>query len=224
MPPCQLVIYGTRGVAREMHQVARDLAASGEDIVCKGFLVDREYAEVSIVHGLPVLGDAGWLVDNPDVSVVIGIGDTPPRARIAQRIAKESGARFVTLKHPRSHVGSDVAIADGCFVAAGASATTDISIGSHSQLHAGCTVGHDTVLGDFVTIAPGANISGRVTIGDGVFVGAGAVVLPDIKIGSWTVVGAGAVVTRDVPANVTLVGVPARVISERHPGWHLDSK
>ena len=33
---------------------------------------------------------------------------------------------------------------------------------------------------------------------------------------------AGAVVSRDLPANVTAVGVPAKVIKERPSGWYRD--
>jgi acetyltransferase EpsM len=40
------------------------------------------------------------------------------------------------------------------------------------------------------------------------------------SIGSWTVIGAGAAVVHDIPANVTAVGVPARVIKTRKEGWH----
>ena len=36
-----------------------------------------------------------------------------------------------------------------------------------------------------------------------------------VKIGAWTTVGAGAVVTQDLPAGVTAVGVPARIIKQQ---------
>lgn len=49
-------------------------------------------------------------------------------------------------------------------------------------------------------------------IGDGVLIGAGATVLGDVRIGGGSVIGAGAVVTKSVPANSTVVGIPARVI------------
>lgn len=49
-------------------------------------------------------------------------------------------------------------------------------------------------------------------IGDGVLIGAGATVLGDVRIGDGSVIGAGAVVTKSVPANSTVVGIPARVI------------
>lgn len=44
-------------------------------------------------------------------------------------------------------------------------------------------------------------------------VGTGAVVLPGVVIGAGAMVGAGAVVTADVPDGVTVVGNPARVVS-----------
>ena len=37
-----------------------------------------------------------------------------------------------------------------------------------------------------------------------------------VSVGAWTIVGAGAAVVRDLPANVTAVGVPARVIKQRN--------
>jgi UDP-2-acetamido-3-amino-2,3-dideoxy-glucuronate N-acetyltransferase len=46
-------------------------------------------------------------------------------------------------------------------------------------------------------------------------VGTGAIVLPGVTIGSGAMVGAGAVVTEDVPDGVTVVGNPARVVSQR---------
>jgi maltose O-acetyltransferase len=53
-----------------------------------------------------------------------------------------------------------------------------------------------------------------ITIGDNVWLGGGAIVLPGVTIGDNSVVGAGAVVTKDVPANVVVVGNPARPVRE----------
>jgi len=39
-------------------------------------------------------------------------------------------------------------------------------------------------------------------------------VIEKISIGKGTIIGAGAVVTNDLPAGVTAVGVPAKVIKE----------
>lgn len=51
-----------------------------------------------------------------------------------------------------------------------------------------------------------------IRIGDNVWLGGGVIVCPGVTIGENTVVGAGAVVTRDLPANVVVVGNPARVL------------
>lgn len=82
---------------------------------------------------------------------------------------------------------------------------------------------HDTKLGDYSTLNPGVNLAGNVSIGEGCYLGIGCSVIQSITIGPWTTVGAGAAVTRDLPANVTAVGVPARVIKTKETGWHEKS-
>ena len=52
-------------------------------------------------------------------------------------------------------------------------------------------------------------------IGNNVFIGAGAKIVGSVTIADDVRVGANAVVTRDVPANTTVVGVPARPIGSR---------
>lgn len=49
-------------------------------------------------------------------------------------------------------------------------------------------------------------------LGSNIFIGSGAKVLGGIKIGNNVKVGANAVVVKGVPDNVTVVGVPARIV------------
>ena len=49
-------------------------------------------------------------------------------------------------------------------------------------------------------------------IGDGVMLGAGAKVLGNITIGHCARIAAGSVVLKEVPNNVTVAGVPAKVV------------
>jgi acetyltransferase-like isoleucine patch superfamily enzyme len=51
-----------------------------------------------------------------------------------------------------------------------------------------------------------------IRIEDNVWIGAGAKILDGVSVGRNAVVGANSVVTRSVPANVTVAGVPARVL------------
>ncbi|MHA6692452.1 acyltransferase [Devosia sp. A449] len=54
-------------------------------------------------------------------------------------------------------------------------------------------------------------------------IGSNATILPGLTIGAGALVGAGSVVTRDVAPGETVVGVPARPLSQRqqvHPSIH----
>ena len=53
-----------------------------------------------------------------------------------------------------------------------------------------------------------------ITIGNNVWIGGGAIVLPGVSVGENSVIGAGTVVTKDVPANVVVVGNPAREVKQ----------
>lgn len=53
----------------------------------------------------------------------------------------------------------------------------------------------------------------RVEVGDNVWVSAGAALLPGTRIGKNSVVGFGAVCVREYPADVVIMGNPARVVS-----------
>jgi sugar O-acyltransferase (sialic acid O-acetyltransferase NeuD family) len=130
---------------------------------------------------------------------------------------------FPTLLHPLAWIGNRISIAMGTVVCAGSMLTTDLRLGAHTIVNLDCTIGHDCEIADFVTFAPSVNVSGAVTILEGCDIGTGACLIQGIRVGEWSVLGAGAVATQDVPANVTAVGVPAKVIKERTPGWHEEA-
>ncbi|MFZ4621822.1 MAG: acyltransferase [Bacteroidota bacterium] len=49
----------------------------------------------------------------------------------------------------------------------------------------------------------------------GASIGSSATIICGVTIGENAIVGAGAVVTKDVPANVTVAGVPAKIIKKK---------
>ena len=57
-------------------------------------------------------------------------------------------------------------------------------------------------------------INGDVQIGEGSFVGSCSVTIGQLSIGCWSTIGAGAVVIKDVGDNITVAGVPAKVVRE----------
>jgi sugar O-acyltransferase (sialic acid O-acetyltransferase NeuD family) len=219
----RIAIFGAGGFGREVLQLIQDINAQADTWNCAGFLVDRGSSGPAEVAGLPVLGDIEWLAAHPDVQVVVAVGSSAARRRIVERIRARCVNRFATLVHPRAWVGGRVQLGAGSIVCAGALLTTDIRIAQHVHVNIGCTIGHDAELADFVTLNPSVNVSGNVRIHEGSEVGTGSVIIPGQTVGSWAIVGAGTVVTREVPANVTAVGAPARVIKERAPGWQLQA-
>lgn len=141
----------------------------------------------------------------------IAVGDVAIRRRIAERLAKEIDAvTFPPIVHPLSRLAKTAVIEDGAFVAIGATVCADARVGKHAIVNTNASIDHDCVLGAFAFVGPNAALGGTVIAGDGVFIGIGAAILPNLRIGSGAVIGAGAVVIRDVPANATVVGVPAR--------------
>ncbi|MBP5548819.1 MAG: serine acetyltransferase [Bacteroidales bacterium] len=71
-------------------------------------------------------------------------------------------------------------------------------VGSYCRIHPG------TCIGDY---------NGIPTLGDHVYIGPGAKLYGNITIGNNVAVGANAVVNKSFPDNVTIAGVPAKIIS-----------
>jgi serine O-acetyltransferase len=88
----------------------------------------------------------------------------------------------------------------------------------------GVVIGETAEIGDDVLIYQGVVLGGtslekkkrHPTLANGVVVGAGAIVLGAITIGENSRIGAGSVVLHDIPADSTAVGLPAKVISDKH--------
>ncbi|KOF56917.1 serine acetyltransferase [Clostridium sp. DMHC 10] len=84
----------------------------------------------------------------------------------------------------------------------------------------GVVIGETAEVGDNVVMYHGSTLGGtgkdkgkrHPTIGNNVMIGSGAKVLGPINVGDGSKIGANAVVLKDVPANVTAVGVPAKVV------------
>lgn len=207
-----VVIFGCGGFGREVLQVVRDLAATGADWDCDGFLVDPGFEAPAMVQGKPVHHDLAQFGPAGDLSVLVAIGQPAARKRMTQALLQRGVRSFPTLVHPRAWLGQNVFLGEGVIVCAGALITTDIHISAHCHINIGTTIGHDVRLGDYCTLSPGVNVSGRVTLHDEVEIGSSACLIPGVTVGARSVIGAGAAVVRDIGPDSLAVGVPAKVI------------
>jgi serine O-acetyltransferase len=89
---------------------------------------------------------------------------------------------------------------------------------------AGVVIGETAEIGDDVLIYQGAVLGGTTlkkgkrhpTVGNNVVIGTGAVALGAITIGDGARIGSGSVVIQSVPPGATVVGIPGRIVEDRH--------
>jgi len=171
--------------------------------------LERERCE-STLEGLPILwvDEVRQFVDSH--RAVCALGSTHRRHFIEQVAAY--GMPFATPVHSSAIVSTKSTIGEGAIVSPGVVVAGFTHVGRHVLINRGALLGHNVEIGDYVTIGPGANVAGFSRIGDATYVGMGATVLDQITVGAHSIVGAGSVVTRNVPDNVTVFGIPARII------------
>jgi sugar O-acyltransferase (sialic acid O-acetyltransferase NeuD family) len=212
-----LLLYGANACGREIAVWAERATIDGHPVRLLGFIDDM--SPDPVVNGRPVWGieEASRLHRGTSVIATVAIAQLR-----RQLVAKAEAAGFQIappLIHPSVEYDRDhVAIGDGSVICPGTTLTTNIEIGRHVQINLHCTIAHDVELGDFVTLSPGCHVSGRVKVGSGAYFGTGAVTVHGkigrkLVIGEGAVLGAGSAVLKDVPPNVTVFGVPARVLA-----------
>lgn len=152
--------------------------------------------------------------DNPLFAVAIA--NSRHREKIFENAARFAGP--FSLIAPSANAGSHNEIGEGAILCPFSMVTVNVKIGRGFHANIYSYVAHDCVIGDFVTLAPCVKINGNVHIGDHAYIGTGAMIRdgkPEkpLTIGKDAVIGMGAVVLTDVPAGVTVVGNPARVLT-----------
>ncbi len=89
---------------------------------------------------------------------------------------------------------------------------------------AGVVIGETAEIGDDVLLYQGVVLGGTThektkrhpTIGNDVVIGTGAIVLGPLTVGDGARIGAGSVVIDSVPPGATVVGIPGRVVGDKH--------
>ncbi|MBM3869193.1 MAG: acetyltransferase [Verrucomicrobia bacterium] len=206
----QLHIVGAGGFGRECHAWASQHPDCGKAWVLAGFLDDNPEALRPFGDFAPVRPLAGHRPKADDL-YLCGLGMPALKEKLIAPLVA-AGARFLTFVHPRAHLGARVTIGRGSVVCPGAVLSADITLGEFVLVNLNSTIGHDATLGDWTSLSAQCDVTGHVRIADRVFLGSRATIIPEKTVGSRSIVGAGAVVVTHVPAGVTVVGIPARVL------------
>ena len=208
-----IVIVGTGGHAREVHEILLAQHDAGRGGSPAGFIEPDEEALAENAGRTQPLGGFGWLEqgDRSRISVICAVGTPSHCERLSRRI-HELGYRFANAIAPDAWIARSASLGSGVMLFPGVVVNADARIGDHVTLNVGSSVSHDSIVGDFCSLGPGVRVAGNASLGAGCFVGMGANVIQGVRIGERTVVGAGAVVLEDLPAEVTAVGLPARVV------------
>lgn len=207
----KLLVWGTSGHAR----VVVDIILQGNHYEIFGFLDDGcSGQQGESFLGAPILGgqeQLDTLVAKSVEHIILGVGDSHARLSLS-RLACEKGFILATAIHPSAVIASDVEIASGTVIAAGAVINPATRIGRNVIVNTSSSVDHDCVIEEGAHICPGVHLAGNVMVGRSTWVGIGSTVINRVRIGAGSMIGAGSVVICDIPDGVVAFGVPAKVI------------
>lgn len=214
-PLKNLIIWGGTGNFKVLCELLRD------EYRILGFF-DKNKAIEKEYRGVKHLGDWGDFLEwkkrceggLPHFIVSIGPGYGKVRLQIHEHL-KQEGLQPITAIHRTAFVAENAEIGEGSQIYAQAAVCVDARIGRGCIVNTSASIDHECLIEDGATIGPGATLAGLVHVGKNADVYTGAVVLPRLRIGENAIVGAGAVVLEDVPANVVVVGNPARFLKMR---------
>jgi sugar O-acyltransferase (sialic acid O-acetyltransferase NeuD family) len=198
--------------------VVLEILKAGKKYEVVGFIDDDASKLGSEIKGLKVIGNTDELGTYKKIlgveCAIVAIGNNPLRRKLSDKIIA-SGLELINAIHPTVYFDPDVEIGKGCYIGQGVIVVTGTKIGNCVNIHTGATIDHDNIIGDGANLGPGVHTAGRVKIGRDAFLGTGAIVIPDGSVGEGATIGAGAVVLGNIPANLTAVGVPARVVERQ---------
>lgn len=205
----KLVMVGQGGHSK----VIKDIILAGNEYQICAILDDKygEPIQKSKIIYAPI-SYAATLCKEQETFFIIAIGNNSVRRKISEAL-ENIGVQFAIVKHPTAVISPSAEIGRGSVIMPYCIVNADTIIGEHVIINSSSVIEHDNKINNYVHISPKAVLTGNVFVGEGTQIGAGATVIPNIKIGSWSMVGAGATVVSDIPSKVTVVGVPAKIIS-----------
>lgn len=209
----EIVILGAGDFGKEVAWLIEEINTKNPTYTIIGYLDDDEKKIGQNYNGYKCLGPISLLNElnkNRQICAVIANQNGDIRRKFVEQSLDFS--EWETLIHPSVNISRTSIIGKGCILCAGCNVSCNTSIGDFCIFNISVTLGHDCVVDDFVSIMAGSCISGHVQIKTGAYLATNCTVVPKMKVGNHAKIGAGSVVIRNVKDNVTVMGVPAKVL------------
>ena len=212
-----IAIYGASGFGKEVMPVVRQQFPT---LAKAQFVFIDDNQAGTTLNDYPVLTYADFIAHPAtQKAVTIAIANSVVREKLVMRLEQDK-IQHLAVQASNSIILDEVQIGEGSLLCPFTCLTSNIKIGKFFHANIYSYVAHDCVIGDYVTFAPSVKCNGNIHIEDHAYIGTGAVIkqgTPDqpLVIGRGAVVGMGAVVTKSVPAGVTVIGNPARILEPK---------
>lgn len=175
--------------------------------------IDEEFDKKEHV-GVKIIGKSLNDIKNKENFVYfIAIGNNVKRKIWYDKLIKNN-LRLINVVDKTAIISIRAAIGKGCFFGKNSIVNSKAVIGDNSIINTRALVEHGCTVGMHCNLSTNSVINGDVIVGEGSFVGSSSVTIGQLSIGKWSTVGAGAVVIENVEDNVTVAGVPAKLINK----------
>jgi sugar O-acyltransferase (sialic acid O-acetyltransferase NeuD family) len=209
----KLIFLGGGDFCRELLWTAQSIPADQRDWEPFGIIddnVERVHAHLLYRQvSLPVLGSISDHKPMPDEVFIPALGNPVHKLKAAELLESRSAA-FINLIHPTAQVSPDAQLGTGIFIFSNCVVSVGACLQDFVALNVFVLVGHDASIGRGCTLSPGAMVTGNAKLGRGVSMSTHASIAPGLEVGDFATIGIGSAVVASIPAEQTVVGVPAR--------------
>lgn len=203
----KLIIIGAGGYAKSVLD-----SVDYYNYEIKGFM--DEFSENAEHLGYPIVAHSLDDIQEPEkYFYFIAIGNNERRKTWYDRLRSKK-LRLINVVDKSAIVSGRASIGTGCFIGKMAIVNSKAVVGNNCIINTKALVEHGCILADHVNLSTNAVLNGDVKVGTGSFIGSTSVTIGQIVIGEWSTVGAGAVVVKSCGNNITIAGVPAKIIRQ----------